>query len=331
MEQDQNIHQLIIRLLSGEANGQEKGKIELWLKGDSMNFKFFNEVREIWLSSGVECNSDHYHLDEAIHAFRQKTSFLKGKAEERKHFYQLSKYAAILFLAIMIPVCYYIGRKVTDKSDTFTTISCEQGDKTSIVLPDQTLVFLNSGSKLTFSNNFKDGQRWVSLDGEAYFSVRKDSDHPFLVKTSAIRVEVLGTEFDLKAYSNEKIITATLVKGSLKVTDRYHSVIIKPNQKLIFYKENQKMKLLGLTDLSSEVEWKNGRLAFQNQSLEELEQELERWFDVEIEFADEQVKLRRFTGTFEHESILEVISYFGRSSSVAYNIKDNVIIFYTEQ
>ncbi|MDP2335804.1 MAG: FecR domain-containing protein [Bacteroidota bacterium] len=330
MQPDQNIHQLIIRLFAGEASDEEKSTIEAWLNRHPENKKLYHELKEIWLSSGIEHNPDRYDVEKAIRQFRQKTRFLTEKTSWRQQGYRLTRYAAILLLAAALPFSYYYGKKSNSSSDSFTTITCALGDKTSIVLPDSSRVFLNSGSKLTFSNNFKNGSRRVSLDGEAYFSVRKDPRNPFRVKTSALDVEVLGTEFNLKAYSCEQTITTTLVTGSLKVTDNHRSIVIKPNQKLVFSKENQKMNLQEIADISPETDWKNGRLVFRNQSLGELEHNLERWFDVEIEFADEQVKSRRFTGTLERESILEVISYFGRSKYVAYNIKDNVITFYTE-
>lgn len=331
MHTDQNIHELIIRLFAGEASNEEKRNIETWLNREPDNRKLLNDLKEIWLSSGIEHNPDHYDVERAIQKFMQKTSFLKEKAVERDRIYHFARYAAILLVALMIPASYYFGKKSITSSNTFTTISCALGDKTSIVLPDSSRVSLNSGSKLTFNNNFKNGARQVSLDGEAYFSVRKDPRNPFRVKTSAIDVEVLGTEFNLKAYSNEQTITTTLVTGSLKVTGNNKSTTIKPNQKLIFNIENQEMNIHQISDLSMDTEWKNGRLIFRNQSLGELEFELERWFDVEIEFADERVKSRRFTGTLEHESILEIISYFGRSNYVAYRINNNIITFYTEE
>ena len=330
MHPDQNIHQLIIRLFAGEASNEEKRTIETWLDREPENKNLFNDLKEIWLSSGIEHNPDRYDVKKAIRQFRQKTRFLAEKTSQERLIYRLMRYAAILVLAAALPLSYYYGKKSIPSSDTCTTITCALGDKTSIVLPDSSRVFLNSGSRLTFSNNFKNGSRRIFLDGEAFFKVRKDPHNPFQVKTSALGVEVLGTEFNLKAYSDEQTITTTLVTGSLKVTDDHHSIVIKPNQKLVFSKENQKMELLEIADLSPETEWKDGRLVFRNQSLGELEHELERWFDVKIKFADEQVKSRRFSGTLEHESILEVISYFGRSKHVAYQIKDNVITFYTE-
>jgi ferric-dicitrate binding protein FerR (iron transport regulator) len=106
--------------------------------------------------------------------------------------------------------------------------------------------------------------------------------------------------------------------------------MITPGQKLIYKKDDHTLTVENLTDLAPETEWIDGRLVFRNTSLDELEKKLERWFDVEIEFADETVKGRRFSGTLERESILEVISYFGISQYVDYNIKGNVITFFSE-
>jgi ferric-dicitrate binding protein FerR (iron transport regulator) len=239
------------------------------------------------------------------------------------------RYAAIFLLVIALPFAWYFGGKAGLKNDT-TTIACASGDRTSVILPDSSKVVLNSGSRLTFSNDFKKGSRSLYLEGEGYFSVRKDKRHPFRIRTPDLDVEVLGTEFNLKAYPDEGTITTTLVAGRLKVTGDNRSVVLQPDQKLIFGKESHEMSLVQMTDLSLETGWKDGRLVFRNQSLEELELKLERWFDVEIKFADETVKSRKFTGTLDRESILEVISYFGRSRYVGYHIQDNVVTFYTE-
>lgn len=330
MYSEQGIHQLIIRLFSGEADNEDKQKVSEWLEHNPENRILMNDFREIWLGTGIERNPDSYDAEKAIRQFQIKTSNLIGKAPKQK-FYSFVRYAAILLLALALPFSYYYGKKHAPAADTYTTVSCAMGDKTFVILPDSSHVCLNSGSRLSFSNNFKKGVRMVYLDGEAYFSVRKDPDNPFRIKTSGVDVEVLGTEFNLKAYSDEATIAATLVSGSLKVAGNNRTAILKPSQKLVFSKESQEMEILNIPDLSPETEWKDGRLVFRNQSLGELKQKLERWFDVEIRFADEQVKSRRFTGTLERESILEVISYFDLSNYVAYRIQNNVITFYTEQ
>ncbi len=329
MNTNEDINLLIGRYFSGETTGEEKQTIDNWLKADARNRKLFNDLNEIWLSSGVANNADQYDVEKAILKFKARARATAGNMAAGKHVIRLLQYAAIVVLALALPFVYYLGKK-SSVADSYTTVTCPPGDKTSVVLPDSSTVFLNSGSQLMFSNNFKNGARRLFLDGEAYFSVKKDPDNPFRVKTSDVEIEVLGTEFNLKAYSDERKITATLVTGSLKVSDKQNSTIIKPNQKLTFSKETQEMSVQEIDDLSPETDWKEGRLVFRNQSLGELEHTLERWFDVEVEFADDLVKTRRFTGTLEHESILEVITYFDRSKYVSYTINNNVITFYSE-
>jgi len=209
METQTDINVLLIRLFSGDADQDEKKIITEWLEQSAENKKLYADLREIWLSTGIETNADNYHLADAILKFKKQIN--KAKLVERKpiDFNRILKYAAILILALALPFSYYLGTR-SNSDNSITTISCAYGDKSSIVLPDSSRVYLNSGSKLTFSSNFKNGRK-VSLEGEAFFSVAKDKNHPFRVKTTDIDIEVLGTKFNLKAYPEEKSISTTLV------------------------------------------------------------------------------------------------------------------------
>ena len=324
MENQTDINILLIRLFSGEADLNEKKKIADWLDQSAENKKLYSDLREIWLSSGIETNADNYDLESAILKFRNQIS--KEKLNQRKQidFNRFIKYAAILALALLLPFSYYMGTQ-NNSDDSITTISCAYGDKSSIVLPDSSHVWLNSGSKLTFSSNFKSGRR-VSLEGEAFFDVSKDKNHPFQVKTADIQIEVLGTKFNLKAYPDEKSVSTTLVEGSVNISSQYGSALMKPDEKLVFDKGSKEMVVQTLTDTAPETEWKDGRFVFRNESLAELKPKLERWFDVDIVFGDEQVKNRRFTGVLGRESILEAVSYFDLSNYVSCSIQGNKII-----
>jgi len=330
MKNSTDINILIIRLLSGEADADEKKIIADWLKLSKENNKLYTDLKEIWLSSGLQSNADNYQLEEAIRNFRKQISKSKNQQIHRINFISYLKYAAVAILVLALPFSYYIGTRSNPHENSMTTISCAFGDKSSIVLADSSRVWLNSGSKLTFSSNFKLDDRKVFLEGEAFFSVTKDKKHPFKVKTTEIEIEVLGTKFNLKAYPEENSISTTLVEGSVKISSKYQNTLIKPNQKLVFDKGSEIMKIIELSDTAPDTEWKDGRMVFRNESLGELESTLERWFDVEIVFADEKAKTRRFTGVLQRESILEVISYFDRSRFVSCKIQGNKIIIKSE-
>jgi ferric-dicitrate binding protein FerR (iron transport regulator) len=325
MENQTDINILIIRLLSGEAEVNEKKIIADWLSQSDENKKLFADLREIWLSSGIPNNADSYHLEEAILKFKEQISKSKNQQKLRINFMPYLKYAAIAILILALPFSYYIGTRNTPADNSMTTIACAFGDKSSIVLPDNSRVWLNSGSKLTFSSDFKNGRK-VSLEGEAFFSVSKDKNSPFRVKTTDIEIEVLGTEFNVKAYAEENLVSTTLVEGSVKISGKYQQTVLKPDQKLVFDKGSKKMRIQELTDTAPDTEWKDGRFVFRNESLAELAPKLERWFDIDIVFADEQVKNRRFTGVLQRESILEAISYFDHSRFVICRVQDNKII-----
>lgn len=329
METPTDINILIIRLLAGEAEVNEKRIIADWLGHSDENKKLFADLKEIWLSSGIQTNADNYHLEEAILKFREQISKSKHQQKLRINFISYLKYAAIAILILALPFSYYFGTRNTPADHSMTTIACAFGDKSSIVLPDRSRVWLNSGSKLTFSSDFKNGRN-VSLEGEAFFSVSKDQSNPFRVKTTDIEIEVLGTEFNVKAYAEENTVSATLVEGSVKILGKYQHTVMKPNQKLVFDKESKKMRIQELTDTAPYTEWKDGRFVFRNESLAELVPKLERWFDVDIVFADEPVKDRRFTGILQRESILEAISYFDHSRFVSCRVQDNKIIIKTQ-
>jgi len=331
METPITIDILIIRLFSGEANPDEKQKINVWLGQSAENKKLYADLREIWLSAGIQSNTDNYQLENAILKFRNQINSEKYRLKNQFNLQRLLKYAAILILILGLPFSYYIGNRKAKTNNSTTTISCAFGDKSSIILPDSSRVWLNSGSKLTINSDFKNGVRKVILEGEAFFSVSKDKKHPFSVKTSDIDIEVLGTKFNVKAYPDESSVSTTLVEGSLDITSSYENTRIKPDQKLVFSKVSKKMALQEIKDTSADTEWKDGRLVFRNESLGELAPKLRRWFDVDIVFADERAKHRRFTGVLERESILEVISYFDLSKYVECRIQGNKIIIKSEK
>ena len=325
MENQTDINVLLIRLFSGEAEPEEKKKIADWLDLSAENKKLYSDLREIWLSSGIERNADNYDLEGAILRFKNQTSKKTLNQKKQIDFNRFLKYAAIFILLLALPFSYYFGTRSNSADNSMTTITCAYGDKSSIVLPDSSRVWLNSGSKLTFSSNFKNGRK-VSLEGEAFFSVSKDKSHPFRVKTADVDIEVLGTKFNLKAYPDEKSVSTTLVEGSVNISSKYGQTLMKPDQKLVFDKESKKMVVQELTDTAPDTEWKDGRFVFRNESLAELKPKLERWFDVDIVFGDEQVKDRRFTGVLGRESILEAVSYFDLSNFVTCRIEGNKII-----
>jgi ferric-dicitrate binding protein FerR (iron transport regulator) len=331
MELHDQIYKLIIRLLSGKATLTEKNQISDWIKLSEENKQLFFELRDIWLISGSSNNADDYNLDGAINQFLLRIRHPGNKFLRRLSVQNILKYAAVAVLLLALPFSFHFLGKSGNTDSSMTTISCAFGDKTNIVLPDNSVVYLNSGSRLSYSSDFGMKSRSVFLEGEAFFDVTSDSKHPFRVKTNDVEVKVLGTMFNVKAYPEEEFVSTTLVEGSVSLYTADKEVHLNPYEKAVFNKADNKLSIKHLTDIAPETEWKDGRFIFRNESLEELTPRLERWFDVDIEFADEMAKKRKFTGILVRESILEAVGCFNYSNLIECGIQGNKIIIKSEK
>jgi ferric-dicitrate binding protein FerR (iron transport regulator) len=231
-------------------------------------------------------------------------------------------------------------------------ISTRYGSKTNIVLPDGSKVWLNSGSKITYDKVFGETLREVSLTGEAYFDVVHNASRPFIIHTKAMDIKVLGTEFNVKSYPDEKTTETSLIRGSIEVTLKRRSaekIILKPNEKLVVSNENateekavsfkkKNIRHLPIINLSTlnyfsldstilETSWVNNRLVFEDESFEEIAHRMSRWYGVNFLFKDEDVKNLRFTGNFRNETVVEALKAMQITADFDFKIEDkNVTI-----
>lgn len=165
----------------------------------------------------------------------------------------------------------------------YNTISTPKGGEYRIILPDGSIVWLNASSSLRYPVNFIGTERRVTLTGEGYFEIAKQNGKSFIVTSHKQEVEVLGTHFNINAYIDEPTVNTTLLEGSIKVSPidkTLHPQIIKPGEQAII---NQNIKLITV-DVEQAVAWKNGMFHFQDTNLKEVMRQLERWYDVEVDY-----------------------------------------------
>lgn len=164
------------------------------------------------------------------------------------------------------------------------TISTPRGGQYILVLPDGSKVWLNAASSLKFPTAFTGKERNVSLTGEGYFEVAKNTSMPFHVNTANMKVEVLGTHFNINAYDDERAIQTTLLEGAVRVSSEGADAFLKPGQQAVFTKENKRMNVFPNADIDQAVAWKNGYFQFDRTPLEMVMRRLQRWYDVEIRY-----------------------------------------------
>ena len=223
--------------------------------------------------------------------------------------------AMILGLLITSALIYNFSNQSSTRKVT-ENISTPAGAKVNFKLPDGTMVWMNSESKITYVGNFE-VDRSVELKGEAYFDVAK-SGKTFQVSTEYGIVTVLGTAFNVKAYAEDNFIT-TLERGSLEVCNASGSekLLIEPGNQS-FLDENNSLKVKEV-DIREFISWKEGKLMFVRKSLVDVVKMLERWYNVKIELEANESKDLWFTGTIEMETITEVLELIKTTMPIEYS------------
>ncbi len=221
----------------------------------------------------------------------------------------------------------YTAPKEAATSNTpslYHTISVPRGGEYKVKLEDGTEVYLNADSELKFPEFFADDIRFIELKGEAYLKVSRDSKRPFKVKVNNMIVEVLGTEFNLRAYRDEDFCAATLVEGAVKVMMNNDEVEIKPGQQAYVNKE-EKMEVKTV-DVHAVIGWMNGDVVFRNESLDAVLKTVSRWYDVEFDYVSPQVKNFRITGRVRKlDDVMETLATIEKINAISFTKNNRVI------
>ncbi len=203
---------------------------------------------------------------------------------------------------------------------SINTLTTPRGGQYQIVLADGTKVFLNAESYIKYSTTFTGKKREVELIGEAYFEVAKNPSMPFIVHTSKGSIEVLGTHFNVNAYPKEAEMKATLLEGSVKVSHAGKGILIIPGQQA---KVDQDIKICEV-DVNEIVAWKNDEFYFNNTAFSEVLRQLERWYDIDIDFSSLPVK--HFNGSISRKSNLsQVLKMLEITSNVRFEINGKAV------
>lgn len=210
---------------------------------------------------------------------------------------------------------------------TWHRVDIPHGGEYKLVLSDGTRVHLNSMSSLCYPVDFADRCREVELEGEGYFEVAK-TGKPFIVKVRGMRVEVLGTTFNLSAYPDDEAYRTTLVEGSVKiVADDGKSLLLEPSQQVTLNMKDGTMQVRTV-DISFCTSWVQGKINFKDQRLEDIMESLSRWYDMEVSYAGSSIRNLRFGCSLDrHESIAPMLQLLEKTEKVTVKVKGKSIEF----
>lgn len=299
--EDKNFEDLMLDYLSGNISEINQKHLSDLIKSNEeykVRFDEMLKLRAISLVPDIEAEkkANYQKLLEQINEVPAIDTYRLGR-------YNFRNIAAIIILVISISVSsFYIYKDITSPSDTsfcYETLS-PIGSQTKIILPDSTVVWLNSGSTLKYNQAFGKQNREVALAGEGYFEVKKDKTKPFIVHTDSLNVKVLGTVFNLRAYREDKSVTVDLIEGAVNVSLPKSKdgdlMTLKPNEKLVFDKQTKKIES-SVTDAARSALWTTGKLCFVDATIEQISKDLERKYNVRIRILNEKIKSELFSGS----------------------------------
>ncbi len=323
MEKSQ-IESLIIKDFSGYSTPEEKQTITNWVNQSSANKQSFEAYRKLWKDSKLLTLNDTIDTEFALKESQKQIPGFNGKTRWLTYWKQA---AAVLVVSILISSTFNFLLKPTINSDPviYQEVKAAFGTQTQLQLADGTTVWLNAGSRLSFPTSFENQQqRKVQLVGEGFFEVTKDSQHPFIVSTSDLDIKVLGTSFNVYAYESENEIIVSLQEGKvslLKTTNGSSKQILDLDpMQLASYRLNTNEIIHSLeTDLNRYTSWLKGLIVFFDDPMEKVISRLENWYNVEIEVKDPQLLREHITGTFNDNSLQQVLHFLSLMSPLDYN------------
>lgn len=347
MSNNRLIH-LLTKKKSGVLTPEEQLELLGILNADEESANLARGIDEVFEST-LSYGRNSGFVNEALSRIHRKMEDAeKPVLTQRKISKRTLWLAAASLIFILGSTVFYLMSASKDNLETSNVVITKKGSKTNLVLPDNTRVWVNADTKLTYDKNFGAGTREVTLVGEAYFEVMHDDEKPFIVHTKSMDIRVLGTSFNVRAYGDEANSQATLIKGSIEVllkNKRSDKIVLKPREKISVLNnvpnespetEVQNMEELELLkvninkpdSLATETQWTRNRLVFDEERLQDIIPVLERWYNVSIEQAAAVKADRLFSGTFENDSLEDVLESLKAVGGFSYTIKkDKVFIF----
>lgn len=213
-----------------------------------------------------------------------------------------------------------LGNQIGDDQPINNTISIPAGGEYRLTLPDGTKVWLNSASRLTFPARFSGSERYVELNGEAYFEVAKNKKMPFIVKAGETRTEVLGTHFNIMAYRDESVVKTTLLEGSVRFSNGTSNVLMKPGQQGTAITGASQLRV-DPADMAEAIAWKDGYFIFKNENVKSLMRRIARWYNVDVSYEGD-VEHKVFGGTFSRQKNLsELLTSLEQIGTVHFKVE----------
>ncbi|WP_423128765.1 FecR family protein [Gaoshiqia sp. Z1-71] len=292
--------------LEGKASRDEMLGLISWLDNHE-NQSEYKRIKGEW-KANPDAQDIPPHTLQELDKFKLKLLNERALEIDRlkfvRHFY---KYAAIVLLAITLGGLYFYGKPV-HQLHTYNTIVAENGQISKALLPDQSVVWLNSGSSITYNNQFGINNRDIQLTGQAYFDVTKNRNLPLVVSCGEINVKVLGTRFTAATYPDEREIRVILVEGSVELTGKDSKNVfasLRPNEMMVYDKKDNNFKISQVV-AEKYTSWRDGIIHIYDQPLKDAVAKLQKRYNQQI-VLEEGLEDYKVTFSIKNEDFGDVL------------------------
>ncbi|MDM1294764.1 FecR domain-containing protein [Sphingobacterium sp. N143] len=316
----------LVRYLKKESDVKESEEIVAWLRSSEQNRYYLVQLESEWthlkesplLLDRVDRSRIWTNIQERIQPVIKTVVF------DRRRFWWMGSAAALFIFLLGTLGTYFIQHRISvNRSLQEQTIAyAATGQKSQLILPDGTRVWLNAGTKITYSQAFNQQDRKIILDGEAFFEVVKKEDLSFIVETSHLDVEVKGTAFDVSAYADDDNIVVSLLRGKVAVKDKKGFMVkeLLPNEYIQLDKRSGKYSQINKMDALQYSAWTSEELVFDNEPLDVVLRKLERWYGVNINWEGIETQ-KHYTFKVKTENLREILELMNVITPIQYTIK----------
>lgn len=317
---------IIHKYLSGKSSYEEQENLLNWIRKEE-HLSDFQREKEEWKGLYAEQPvSPEYQLQwNSVQNKMMET--LRRDVKQKQRTLTFFKYAAIVLVVVTVPsLVYFFSGSQSSQPLNYTTVTADFGQISKVVLPDSSVVWVNSGSSVRYNNHFSSTNRDIDLVGEAYFKVTKNKNLPLIVSCSDLKVKVLGTEFSVSDYPEDGQTQVVLEHGRVELTSKTNSSFrqeMKPGELASFHKEKKELTLSTVNTVLY-TSWKDGLINIYNLPLKELVIKLEKRYNQKFE-VDEDIKNMPYTFTIKNEDLSNVLTLMEKITPVTAIQDKNVI------
>lgn len=331
MKDKKEIKFLIGKYLNNQASLYEISKLDAWLEEDP-------EIIA-WLSDMIEQSDDTVSPDVAMRLNRifnndrisesaDRDPVIETPSSSKGKMKHILWGMAAAVAAIMACGMVFLLPEYNHREETPLIVSTAAGERSHVQLPDGTRIALNHNSKISYTNDKGGKSRNINLEGEAYFDVTTDPDHPFIVTCDGLSIECKGTSFNVKGYPEESEVTAVLADGIISANADMQTVTMKPGTKVSYDKSSHNLQS-SMVEVSDYTCWTAGECRFNDDRLEDILHSVSRRFGVEINIVTPTLKEIRLSGSIGNKTLSETLALLASASGSTYFTEsDSTICFY---